>query len=107
MSRADRVDTVQIDDTWIVNQRSLINKQGDLGISTGRRWGDGWDSNPRPLGPQPRALPTELPPPPLGTCLCQIAGTSSRVEKADFSLRIGHDFDIPLLGVQDRVLLLF
>src|SRR2546425_7317941 len=25
--------------------------------------GGGWDSNPRPPGPQPGALPTELPPP--------------------------------------------
>ena len=29
-------------------------------------WGDGWDSSPRPLGPQPRALPTELPSPQRG-----------------------------------------
>src|SRR5205823_12043134 len=29
------------------------------------RLGGGWDSNPRPPGPQPGALPTELPPPRL------------------------------------------
>ena len=27
------------------------------------RKGDWWDLNPRPLGPQPRALPAELQPP--------------------------------------------
>ncbi|CCC97845.1 protein of unknown function [Azospirillum baldaniorum] len=40
-------------------------RNGLIGTGIGRKnWGDGWDSNPRPLGPQPRALPTELPPPP-------------------------------------------
>ena len=29
----------------------------------GRKWGDGWESNPRHLEPQSSALPTELPPP--------------------------------------------
>src|SRR5438128_4318205 len=31
--------------------------------ATFRGLGGGWDSNPRPPGPQPGALPTELPPP--------------------------------------------
>ena len=26
------------------------------------KWGDGWDLNPQQPGPQPRALPIELPP---------------------------------------------
>src|SRR5665811_1317500 len=30
-----------------------------------RRWGEGRDSNPRPPGPQPGALPAELPSPPV------------------------------------------
>src|SRR6266540_6846744 len=38
-----------------------------FGVLTKRRrrvWqGGGWDSNPRPPGPQPGALPAELPPP--------------------------------------------
>ena len=29
----------------------------------GSTLGDGWGSNPQPLGPQPRALPIEPPPP--------------------------------------------
>jgi hypothetical protein len=32
----------------------------------GQTKGGGWDSNPRPPGPQPGALPTELPPPRSG-----------------------------------------
>ena len=71
------------------------------------RWGDGWDSNPRPLGPQPRALPTELPPPPLGPCLCQIAGSPSRAENADLSAGQSHSASIRLSARRPPLLPLF
>src|SRR5206468_4128531 len=42
----------------------LRGPEPSLGPSSGRGFeGGGWDSNPRPPGPQPGALPTELPPP--------------------------------------------
>ena len=44
--------------------------QGVVPTIIDHQWkeGGGWDSNPRPPGPQPGALPTELPPPRLSHC---------------------------------------
>src|SRR6266508_1340517 len=48
------------------NLRTRIRSPSLYPLSYGARLtkeGGGWDSNPRPPGPQPGALPTELPPP--------------------------------------------
>src|SRR5438552_8688993 len=48
------------------NLRARIRSPSLYPLSYGARLtreGGGWDSNPRPPGPQPGALPTELPPP--------------------------------------------
>src|SRR5439155_23951093 len=42
------------------------DRRASYAASSARRQGGGWDSNPRPPGPQPGALPTELPPPRAG-----------------------------------------
>ena len=43
--------------------RRMIRRKSCAEGATFGGGGGGWDSNPRPPGPQPGALPTELPPP--------------------------------------------
>ena len=60
------------------NLRARIRSPSLYPLSYGARLtreGGGWDSNPRPPGPQPGALPTELPPP----WTAQDSGVSSGV----------------------------
>ena len=51
-----------------------------LRIAPPRREGGERDSNPRPPGPQPGALPTELPPPRSGTSVARYEGGASLPE---------------------------
>gem|GEM_PF-3149732 len=54
-----------------------------VGSNFSKKWGGRWDSNPRPLGPQPRALPTELQPPHVSAERCN---PFERKGKGRFSL---------------------
>ena len=53
--------------TWAARAKATARAAQGIagGCGTGRKifWGERWDSNPRPPGPQPGALPTELLPP--------------------------------------------
>src|SRR5437660_5127547 len=62
------------------NLRTRIRSPSLYPLSYGARLtrkGGGWDSNPRPPGPQPGALPTELPPPRSAYSLA--SGSSARL----------------------------
>ena len=70
------------------NLRARIRSPSLYPLSYGARLtreGGGWDSNPRPPGPQPGALPTELPPP----WTAQDSGVSSGVPSTSKSRRGG------------------
>ncbi len=60
-----------------------------LGIETGqgkKKWGERWDSNPRPPEPQSRALPTELHPPHSGHGMVFLF---EKPEKSSVNFRVG------------------
>ena len=50
------------------------------------RWGERWGSNPRPQGPQPCALPTELRPPHLARL--QILARQVNISEVDLIQKI-------------------